>query len=94
MDEVDLILNLHDGSGFYRPKYYDWKHCPDRWGQSIIIDQENVDTPKHGNLGNIARQVIQNVNRRHQSKTYLSGKKYQNQGWQRCHGKDVDLLCH
>jgi len=64
MDEVDLILNLHDGSGFYRPKYYDWKHCPDRWGQSIIIDQENIDTPKHGNLGNIARQVIQNVNRR------------------------------
>ncbi len=64
MDEVDLILNLHDGSGFYRQKYYDWAHCPDRWGQSIIIDQEAIDVPKFGNLGDIARQVIQGVNKR------------------------------
>ncbi len=37
--EVDIILNLHDGSGFYRPKYKDRLHGPARWGQSIIIDQ-------------------------------------------------------
>ncbi len=39
-EEVDIILNLHDGSGFYRPVYKDALHGPARWGQSVIIDQE------------------------------------------------------
>ncbi len=38
--EVNLILNLHDGSGFYRKKRIDALRGPARWGQSIIIDQE------------------------------------------------------
>ncbi len=38
--KVNIVLNLHDGSGFYRPKYKDALHGPARWGQSIIIDQE------------------------------------------------------
>ncbi|MEJ2431211.1 MAG: M14/M99 family metallopeptidase [Deltaproteobacteria bacterium] len=61
--QVDLILNLHDGSGFYRPSYVDRTHNPNRWGQSIIIDQEEIEAVKFGDLGEIARQVQGVVNR-------------------------------
>ncbi|MEA1920339.1 MAG: M99 family carboxypeptidase catalytic domain-containing protein [Campylobacterota bacterium] len=61
-DQVDLVLNLHDGSGFYRPTYIDNKHSPYRWGQSCIIDQESIDTPKYGNLKEIAEFVSDKVN--------------------------------
>ena len=37
---VKLVLNLHDGSGYYRPSYEDSLRNPSRWGQSVIIDQE------------------------------------------------------
>ena len=30
---VKLIVNLHDGSGFYRPTYEDKQHSPYKWGQ-------------------------------------------------------------
>ncbi len=38
--QIGLVLNLHDGSGWYRPKYKDKLFNPSRWGQSVIIDQE------------------------------------------------------
>ena len=41
-ERTDIILNLHDGSGFYRPKYIDSMHNPKRWGQSLIIDQKKI----------------------------------------------------
>lgn len=41
--EIGLVLNLHDGSGWYRPKYKDKLFNPTRWGQSVIIDQEALD---------------------------------------------------
>ncbi len=44
-EDVCLVLNLHDGSGFYRPKYEDTLHSPKRWGQSIIIDQAHMPEP-------------------------------------------------
>lgn len=62
--QVDAILNLHDGSGFFHPDYIDEARNPDRWGQSIIIDQEQIDTNPFGRLGAIARQVATDVNRR------------------------------
>ncbi len=40
--KVCLVLNLHDGSGFYREKYIDKWHNPKRWGQSVIIDQARM----------------------------------------------------
>jgi hypothetical protein len=61
-DQVDVILNLHDGSGFYRPHYIDRMHNPRRWGQSIIIDQERIETERFGNLCDVASQVAANVN--------------------------------
>lgn len=40
--DVGLVLNLHDGSGYYRPVHEDRLKNPARWGQSIIIDQEKL----------------------------------------------------
>jgi len=60
--QVDVILNLHDGSGFYREKYLDSSRNPERWGQSIIIDQEEVPGLPFGNLGPLARTVTERIN--------------------------------
>jgi hypothetical protein len=62
-EQVDLVLNLHDGSGFYRPTYVDSFHNPERWGQSIIIDQQEIEAVKFGELDEIAKQVRAVVNR-------------------------------
>ena len=40
---VGLVLNLHDGSGYYRPRHEDRLRNPGRWGQSVIIDQDALD---------------------------------------------------
>ncbi len=61
-DQVDLIVNLHDGSGFYRSKYVDATHNPYRWGQSSIIDQDAIDTDRYGNLREIAEYVTKHIN--------------------------------
>jgi hypothetical protein len=58
---VDLILNLHDGFGFYRDIYEDAVFNPNSWGQATIIDQEKIDD-KFGNLDEIANQVNKSVN--------------------------------
>ncbi len=61
--EVDIVLNLHDGSGFYRPVHIDNMHCPQRWGQSVIVDQEHLNFPhQFAELGTIARHVAGRVN--------------------------------
>ena len=59
---VDLILNLHDGFGFYRDVYEDVVFNPNSWGQATIIDQEKIDD-KFGNLDEIANQVKANLNK-------------------------------
>ncbi len=61
-EDVDVVLNLHDGSGFYREDYHDSEYGPHRWGQSVIIDQENINVNNFGDLGEIAREVTANVN--------------------------------
>ncbi len=63
-NSIDVILNLHDGSGFYRSKYIDKQHNPNRWGQSIIIDQDEIISTSFGELQNIASNVIKKVNKR------------------------------
>ena len=59
---VDIILNLHDGSGFYRPGYIDKLRNEHRWGQSIIIDQDAITVPDYGQLASIASRVAKVVN--------------------------------
>ncbi len=60
--DVKVVLNLHDGSGFYRKEFIDWSHSPNRWGQSSIIDQKSLDIEEYGNLEEISSQVCEHVN--------------------------------
>jgi len=61
-ENVKLVLNLHDGSGFYRKNYVDKMHSPYRWGQSSIIDQSNLDIDMYGNLEEISQRICEHVN--------------------------------
>ncbi|MDR1857395.1 MAG: deacylase [Desulfovibrio sp.] len=60
--DVALILNLHDGSGYYRAEYQGPLFNPSRWGQSVIIDQETLEETPLGNLLEEAQQVCDHVN--------------------------------
>lgn len=59
---VDLVLNLHDGSGYYYPEHLSTMQNPKRWGQCVIIDQANFDVPTFGNLDELAQEVVGKVN--------------------------------
>jgi hypothetical protein len=65
MHESDFLLNLHEGSGFYNPKYIDSMNNPKRYGQSIIADTD-VFFSKRCNcelrLKEMAERVIKKVN--------------------------------
>lgn len=61
---VDLVLNLHDGSGFYRPTFEDKLHNPARWGQSVIIDQESMSAPRFANLQGMAQTATDEANKK------------------------------
>ncbi len=60
---VAAVLNLHDGSGFFRPKYIDSLRNPKKWGQCIIIDRRCIDADRFSDLAGIARKVTDDVNR-------------------------------
>jgi len=62
--KVDLILNLHDGHGFYRDSWQNSIFNPAAWGQTCIIDQEKIKSGKFGNLGEIARAVSGVLNKK------------------------------
>ncbi len=61
-EDVKVILNLHDGSGFYRKKFIDKMHSPFRWGQSSIIDQAKLNIDAYGNLEDISKEVCAYLN--------------------------------
>ena len=62
--EVDVILNLHDGSGFYRPHHEGPMHNPQRWGQCVIIDQDCLDTEhRYGQLQDMAATAVADANK-------------------------------
>ena len=61
--EVNLILNLHDGHGFFRQKYQNTIFNPGAWGQTCVIDQLKLDNNNSFNdLGCIADQVSEQLN--------------------------------
>ncbi|MDL2272163.1 succinylglutamate desuccinylase/aspartoacylase family protein [Desulfovibrio sp. OttesenSCG-928-I05] len=61
--QVDLVLNLHDGSGFYRPHYENELMNPKRWGQCVIIDQEDMDADHpFSNLIRMADAAVADAN--------------------------------
>jgi len=62
---VKLVLNLHDGNGFFRPRYEDALRNPKRWGQSVIIDQNTIpEHLPHNNLEAMGQQACDDANAR------------------------------
>lgn len=60
---VDLILNLHDGHGFYRKEYKNTIFNPGAWGQTCVIDQETLDGDHpYKNLDQIALNISKELN--------------------------------
>ena len=61
---VFFVHSMHDGYGFYREKFYSEKFAPQRWGQSIVIDQEIIpyDIP-YANTLTIANTVAEHINK-------------------------------
>jgi len=65
ISESDYLLNLHDGSGFFYPKYINKWRNPQCFGQSIIADAEAFQVPGTDrviNLGEMGRKVLDVVN--------------------------------
>ncbi|NPA29639.1 MAG: hypothetical protein GXO33_05580 [Epsilonproteobacteria bacterium] len=60
--KVDMILNLHDGHGFYRDEWKNAIFNPKSWGQACIIDQKCVNDTRYGNLDELARRVSKRLN--------------------------------
>lgn len=65
--ESDLFLNLHEGSGFYSSRFESEERNPDKFGQSIIIDDSFLPgTGRNSggaiNLEEIASQVVKKIN--------------------------------
>ncbi len=63
--EVSLILNLHDGHGFYRKKNEGSIFNPKAWGQTCVIDQCHLNAHnKFADLDAIANSVKENINKK------------------------------
>ncbi len=67
---VALIINLHDGSGFYRKNYINKYYNPRRWGNSCIIDQKFLEGVRYGELEHIAQSVADHINAHLQKKSH------------------------
>ncbi len=65
LSRCDVLLNLHEGSGFYNPEYVSDDHNPMRYGQSSIIDAATYTGPDSVvvNLAGPAERVIAEINR-------------------------------
>ncbi|MDZ5337822.1 DL-carboxypeptidase Csd4 [Helicobacter pylori] len=59
---IDAVLHLHDGGGYYRPVYIDATLNPKRWGNCFIIDQDEVKGAKFPNLLAFANNTIESIN--------------------------------
>ena len=64
-DKVSLVLNLHDGHGFYRKENHGKIFNPNAWGQTCVIDQCNLNQNQpFGNLNTIALNVKDRMNKK------------------------------
>ncbi len=48
--QIDIIFYLHDGSGYYRPTWQNALLNPNRWGNCIVIDQDELANTQYGEL--------------------------------------------
>jgi len=88
LPRISLILNLHDGHGFYRKKSQGRIYNPKAWGQTCVIDQCKLlkKTP-YFNLGKIAQEVKDDINQKLLKKHHSFNVK--NTHTQRDHYKDM-----
>ncbi len=62
---VSLVLNLHDGHGFYRKENHGKIFNPNAWGQTCVIDQCDLSPDQEfGNLNSIALDVKERMNKK------------------------------
>jgi len=62
---VSLVLNLHDGHGFYRKENQGNIFNPNSWGQTCVIDQVKLkQLQPFGDLNTIASTVKTNMNKK------------------------------
>jgi len=60
---IGMVLNLHDGHGFYRQKHHSTLFNPNAWGQTCVIDQCHLDNNStYKRLNAIANKVTQVIN--------------------------------
>ena len=63
--QVSLVLNLHDGQGFYRKENESRIFNPNAWGQTCVIDQCTLSPNQpFGNLNDIALSVKNGMNKK------------------------------
>ena len=62
LPEVGMVLNLHDGWGFYHPTFIDEMKNPKRWGNSSVIDTSKINASKYQDLENIAQHTVEILN--------------------------------
>jgi len=88
LPRISLILNLHDGHGFYREKNQGRIYNTKAWGQTCVIDQCKLlkKTP-YFNLGKIAQEVKDDINQKLLSKHHSFSVK--NTHTKRDHYKDM-----
>ncbi len=61
-EEVGMVLNLHDGWGFYHPTFIDEMQNPKRWGNSSVIDTKEINATKYKELEAIAARTVEVLN--------------------------------
>lgn len=59
---LGLVLNLHDGGGFYSPEHESEERNPGRWGQCLIIDMPHMPHPA-GQLEKRGHAALEVANR-------------------------------
>lgn len=62
LPEVTMVLNLHDGWGFYHPTFVDEMKNPKRWGNSSVIDMSQIKASKYQDLEKIAQSTVAILN--------------------------------
>jgi hypothetical protein len=69
---ADYVLNLHQGEGFYSPKWISHKRNPFKWGQCNVIDAPIFDLPNGDKLelASFAKKIASHSNSKIEDKKF------------------------
>jgi hypothetical protein len=70
--KADYVLNLHQGEGFYSPKWISHKRNPFKWGQCNVIDAPIFDLPNGDKLelASFAKKIASRSNSKIEDKKF------------------------